>query len=124
MNDATRDSFEFGGEPIPVTITIRGQSRTYFLNDISKEHADKLFEPLAKAGDNKEKSLIANRDLTTDVVAAVISREDGQKIPRAEAKQMRATLVNKLALKAFAFLNDGDIDAAGEKDVEAEPKKD
>lgn len=123
MTDTNRDTFEFGGDPLPVTLTIRGQSRTYHLNDISKNDADKLFEPLARAGDNKEKALVANRALTNNVVAAVVSREDGSRISTDDAGQMRATLVNKLALKAFAFLNDGDVEAAGEKEVDGEEKE-
>jgi len=114
------DVFEFGGDPVKVTVEIRGQSRAYFLNDISKEEADKLFEPILRAGENKDKALIANRDLVTAAVAAVVSREDGTKVTLQEARKMRAALVNKLGLKVMAFLHGGDYESAGELNPPAE----
>lgn len=119
MNDKTRDAFEFGDEPLPVTVTVRGKSRTYLFNDISKNDADTLFAPLAEAGGDHAKTLIANRALTNRVVAVVVTREDGSKIPEADVGEMSAKLVNKLALKALAYLNDADVDAAGEAKAEA-----
>lgn len=114
MNDKTRDTFEFGDEPLPVVVTVRGKSRTYLFNDISKNDADVLFAPLAAAGGDQAKTLAANRELTNRVVAVVVTREDGSKIPEDQIGQMSAKLVNKLAMKALAYLNDGDVDAAGE----------
>lgn len=123
MNDKVRDSFEFGDEPMPVTVTLRGVSRKYFFNDICKNDADSLFAPLAEAGGDHAKTLVANRTLTNRVVTVVVTREDGSKITEEEAGKMRAQLINKLALKALAFLNDGDVDAAGEpKEATAEPE--
>lgn len=119
MNDKTRDTFEFGDEPMPVTITLRGVSRKYLLNDICKNDADQLFAPLAEAGGDHAKTLVANRALTNRVVTVVVTREDGSKIPEEEVGKMRAQLVNKLAMKSLAFLNDGDVESAGEPKAEA-----
>ena len=118
MNDKTRDAFEFGDEPLPITITLRGVSRKYFLNDICKNDADNLFAPLAEAGGDHAKTLIANRALTNRVVTVVVTREDGRRITEDDTGKMRAQLINKLALKSLAFLNDGDVDAAGEPKAE------
>lgn len=119
MNDKTRDSFEFGDEPMPVSITLRGVTRKYLLNDICKNDADKLFAPLAEAGGDHAKTLVANRALTNRVVTVVVAREDGSRITEEEAGLMRAQLINKLALKSLAFLNDGDVESAGETKAEA-----
>lgn len=118
-----RDSFEFGGEPLKVTITIRGQHRDYLFHDISKNAAEQLYAPIAAAKGDEAAALIANREMVAASVAAVVTRADGTRITEAEVGEMRATLSNKLALKCMAFLTDGDVEAAGEKAVEAEVEK-
>lgn len=124
MSDTKRDAFEFGDEPLPVKVTVRGKSRTYKFNDISKNDADKLFAPLAAAGGDQAKTLAANRELTNRVVAVVVTREDGTRFTETEVGEMSAKLVNKLAMKALAYLNDGDVDAAGEAKADAPEEPD
>jgi len=120
MSNEKRDSFEFGDEPLLVAVTLRGVSRNYLFNDICKNDADSLFAPLAEAGGDHAKTLAANRSLTNRVVTVVVTREDGTRITEEEAGKMRAQLVNKLALKALAFLNDSDVNVAGEPKADTE----
>lgn len=111
------DSFEFGGEPTRVNVTIRDQSRVYLFNDISKRDAEDLMRPLVEAKGDPDLTAKANIEISAEVITKIVTREDGTPITSEEVGRMRAALANKLSLKCLAFLNNGDVDAAGEKDV-------
>lgn len=125
MNDKVIDSFEFGGEPVPVEIEIRGQSRTYLFHDISKNDAEAIYEPVQTAKGDADKVRLANNESVVRTICSVVSRQDGTRFTAEEVGRMRAALSNKLAMKCMAFLTGGDVAKAGEADeaIEVEPAK-
>jgi hypothetical protein len=100
-----RDDFEFAGEPERVEITVRGETRAYYLNDITLNDANALFAAVAGAGEDVEKQVAANRELANKFVAAVVSREDGSRFSIDDVGRMRAPVATKLAQAASKFLS-------------------
>lgn len=120
----TRDPFEFADEAFPVTVNLRGKSKVYHFHDISKAEFDELYRPTNEAGDDAAAKAVANKALLGNAISLVVRQTDGTRISPEAVSEMRATLVNKLALKVMAFLTGGDVEAAGEdKPEEDEPEK-
>lgn len=120
--DTKRDDFDFGDEPTPVPVTIRGKTKIFHFHDISKDEFDALYEPVNSATGDPEALAKANKELIPRAVALVVRQVDGTRISEADARQMRVQLINKLAMKVMAFFTNGDVDTAGEEKLGDKPE--
>lgn len=103
------DDFEFGDQPVPVEINVRGTTRTYLLRDISAEESDRIFAALA-VGNEAEKSK-AQKEFRDRVISTCVLRADGTKITMEEAAKLKILLAMKLSEAAMKHIKPEDEDA-------------
>lgn len=97
------DDFEFGDQPEPITIEVRGVKREYLLHDISADESDKIFVPIVDGTEEEKRT--AQRAFRNRIIAAVVSRPDGSRFSIEDAGKLRAPVASALAAKAVAYLN-------------------
>lgn len=100
----TIDTFEFGGDPEPLDVTLRNVTRRYYIKDISKHDFDVINEDNVKAGDDVLRKALAQRDFGDRLISQAILREDMKPIPLAEASKLRMPLFTALVKGASEYL--------------------